>query len=149
MLPWDWDIDAQVSQATLFYLGTHHNMTEHAYTMPAGGKDGEPITRTYLLDVNPNAAERVNGDGFNIIDARWISTHNGLYIDITGLSELEPKAEPGVVSCKNFHAYNMTDLYPLRETWYEGTVAKVPYSYSRILVDEYEAAALVRTEFEG
>ena len=93
--------------------------------------------------------ERVNGDGFNIIDARWIDTSNGLYIDITGLSELEPKTEPGVVSCKNYHSYRLKDLYPLRETMYEGVPARVPYSYTEILMDEYQTKALVITQFEG
>ena len=149
MLPWDWDIDTQVSEATLFWLGEHLNNTNHTYTTASSDFHDDPITRTYLLDINPNAQERVNGDGFNIIDARWINVHNGLYIDITGLSELEPVESPGVISCKNFHSYQMKDIYPLRETAYEGVMAYVPYSYSKILIDEYEASSLVKNEFEG
>ena len=149
MLPWDWDIDTQVSGSTLEYLGTHLNRTMHTYTAASSSSHNDPVTRTYLLDVNPFAAERDRGDGFNIIDARWIDVHNGLYIDITGLSETYPDVQPGVWSCKNFHRYKVTDLYPMRETTYEGVIAKVPYAYDRILLEEYEEKALVTTLFEG
>ena len=107
------------------------------------------MTRTYLLDVNPHSAERDHGDGFNIIDARWIDVHNGLFIDITGLSEAHPDVQPGTWSCKNLHQYKVTDLYPMRDTQYEGVIAKVPYAYDRILMEEYSEKALVLTEFEG
>ncbi|MCJ1439926.1 MAG: hypothetical protein MMC23_000407 [Stictis urceolatum] len=146
MLPWDWDIDTQVSESTLFYLGEHLNNTRHNYTMDV---DGKSVTTTYLMDVNPYAAERVRGDGFNIIDARWINVENGLYIDITGLSELEPQKNPGVVSCKNNHHYRLGDIYPLRPTSYEGVEASVPYEYAKMLTDEYGDNSLVLTEFEG
>ena len=125
------------------------NNTYHKYIGASLNHPNEFINRTYLLDVNPYSLERVDGDGSNIIDARWIDVSNGLYIDITGLSELEPKIQPDVVSCKNFHQYNLKDLYPLRETMYEGVAAMVPYSYAEILMDEYRAKALSETEFEG
>ena len=37
----------------------------------------------------------------------------------------------------------------MRETTYEGTIAKVPYAYDRILMEEYEEKALVVTNIEG
>ena len=149
MLPWDWDIDTQMSGSTLEYIGKNLNHTEHTYTSNSSHSHGKSVTRTYLLDVNPYISERDRGDGFNIIDARWIDVHNGLYIDITGLSETHPDVQPGVWSCKNYHRYKITDLYPMRETSYEGVVAKVPYAYDRILMEEYDEKALVLTEFEG
>ena len=85
----------------------------------------------------------------NIIDARWIDLRNGLFIDITGLSETHPDTNPGIWSCKNYHRYHTSDLYPMRETVFEGVVAKVPYSYDKILIDEYQEKALVVTEYEG
>ena len=146
MLPWDWDIDTQVSGSTLAYLGQHFNQTIYNYTL----EDTEPSeTRKYLLDVNPAIGERERGNGLNIIDARWIDMKNGLYIDITGLSETQPNIQPGVWSCKNYHRYHTTDLYPMRESMYEGVVAKVPYSYDRILTKEYNEKALVLTEYQG
>ena len=162
ILPWDWDVDAQVSEATLWWLADHLNGTRHAYTgsthdvtsHDAAADDGNSaaprnVTLTYLLDVNPHVFERENGDGFNIIDARWISVDDGLYIDITGLSELHPETSPGVLSCKNFHDYQRRHLWPLRETEFEGVKASVPFAYRKILADEYETDAMVRLEFAG
>ena len=150
MLPWDWDIDTQVSGPTLMYLGTHFNGSIYDYTSADSNPDlVPPIERQYLLDVNPAIIERDRGNGDNVIDARWIDLRNGLYIDVTGLSETEPSIAPGVWSCKNMHRYKTTDLYPMRETMYEGVVAKVPYAYYRILAEEYMEKALVITEYEG
>ncbi|KAL8757815.1 MAG: hypothetical protein Q9199_001937 [Rusavskia elegans] len=145
MLPWDWDIDTQVSGSTLKYLGEHWNHTHYGYV----SNDDPPVKRTYLLDINPASIERERGNGNNIIDARWIDTRNGLYIDITGLSETHPDDQPGVWACKNYHRYHTTDLYPMRETMYEGVIAKVPYAYDRILTQEYAEKALVLTDYQG
>ena len=78
ILPWDWDLDVQVSGQTLAYLGEFLNYTTHTYKF-----DG--TEREYFLDVNPHYVERIRGDGENIIDARWIDVRNGLFIDITGI----------------------------------------------------------------
>ncbi|KAK2624233.1 hypothetical protein QTJ16_006183 [Diplocarpon rosae] len=147
IMPWDWDLDTQVSGSTLAWLGEHMNMTMHNYTGP--DPDGTPVARQYLLDVNPFSAERVRGNGQNVIDARWIDVRNGLFIDITGLSETNPQAQPGVWSCKNYHRYRTSDLYPLRETEFEGVPALVPYSFDRILKQEYSAKVLTNTRHEG
>jgi hypothetical protein len=147
IMPWDWDLDVQVSASTLTWLGDNLNMTMHNYTSVA--EDGSEIHRQYLLDINPNNVERVRGDGMNVIDARWIDVRNGLFIDITGLSETNPSTQPGVWSCKNFHHYRTRDLYPLRETEFEGVPASVPYSFDKILIEEYSARALTKTLHEG
>jgi hypothetical protein len=144
MLPWDWDVDTQVSAATLQYLAKNLNRTTHSYI----SADHE-VRRDYLLDVNPWSRERERGDGMNIIDARWIDVRNGLYIDITGLSEIHPDQQPGVWSCKNYHRYSTSDLYPMRESTYEGVPAKIPYAYDKILQEEYQYKALVLAEYEG
>lgn len=105
------------------------------------------MRRQYLVDVNPWIWERVKGNGMNVIDARWIDTRNGLYIDITGLSETRPETHPDVWRCKNEHDYKVTDLFPMRETMFEGVFAKVPYQYDKILMEEYHESALVNTNF--
>lgn len=147
IMPWDWDLDTQVSSATLAWLGENMNMTRHNYT--GRGDDGNTSTREYLLDINPYHVERVRGDGMNVIDARWIDMRNGLFIDITGLAEVNPSTQPGIWSCKNYHRYRTRDLYPLRETEFEGVPALVPYSFDRILTDEYTQNALTKTLHEG
>ncbi|KAF2462382.1 LicD family-domain-containing protein [Lineolata rhizophorae] len=143
ILPWDWDIDTQVSDATLKYMGAHLNHTTYVYN-----SDDKHTRRRYLLDVNPYSVERVRGNGKNIIDARWIDVSNGLYIDITGLSDVELE-RPGILSCKNNHHYRVDELYPLRLSSYEGVQMLVPYAYESILADEYTDKALTETHFEG
>jgi hypothetical protein len=86
IMPWDWDLDVQVSASTLSWLGENLNMTRHKYTII--NPDGTEATREYLLDINPHHTERIRGDGQNVIDARWIDVRNGLFVDITGLSEV-------------------------------------------------------------
>jgi hypothetical protein len=143
ILPWDWDLDTQVSGATLEHLAKNFNRTVHRYV-----SEDQKTRREYLLDVNPDYTERDRGEGWNIIDARWIDIRNGLYIDITGLSETQPAIDPGIWICKNFHRYRIRDLYPMRESLFEGVPALIPYAYERLLVDEYESKSLVLTEFE-
>jgi hypothetical protein len=143
-LPWDTDLDTQVSDSTLQHLGAVYNQTRYPYVSFDGA-----VQREYLLDVNPWIWERVRGDGANIIDARWVDTRNGLFIDITGLAETHPDTKPGIWSCKNYHRYHTSELYPMRETIFEGVSAKVPYNYDKILVDEYKEKALVDVEFAG
>ncbi|KAL3421344.1 mannosylphosphate transferase [Phlyctema vagabunda] len=147
IMPWDPDLDTQVSASTLTWLGENLNMTYHNYT--GLSPTGETVNRTYLLDINPNSAERVRGDGQNVIDARFIDISNGMFIDITGLSETNPSVQPGIWSCKNYHRYRTRDLYPLRETVFEGVPATVPYSFDKILTEEYSQKALTKTSFEG
>jgi len=147
IMPWDSDLDVQVSGSTLEWLGQNLNMTTHNYTFL--DDQGKEEQRQYLLDINPHSVERVRGDGMNVIDARWIDMQSGLFIDITGLSETMPEIKPGVWMCKNMHKYPTRDLYPLRETVFEGVRALVPYAFSEILVEEYSKLALTRTVFEG
>lgn len=143
ILPWDWDVDTQVNDATLRYLGENLNQTIYKY---------EPLdnstTREYLLDVNPWSRQRERGDGQNIIDARWIDRSNGLYIDITGITELHPDTEPGILRCKNFHKYETGDLWPMRESTFEGVPAMIPYKYLDLLIGEYKKKAMAKKAFQ-
>ncbi|EEQ88767.1 hypothetical protein RJZ56_002269 [Blastomyces dermatitidis] len=146
MLPWDWDIDTQVNTFTLFRMVDSFNHTIYNYHTSA--PDNNQTQRSYLLDVNPHARRRDRGQGQNIIDARWIDMRNGLFIDITGVSELNPDTEPGVLQCKNFHKYKTSDLYPMRESVYEGVPAKIPYKYHEILIREYGKSAFLVMDYE-
>ena len=147
IMPFDFDLDTQVSASTLTWLGENLNMTIHNYTATA--PDGSKSERQYLLDVNPFHVERVYGNGLNVIDARWIDMQTGLFIDITGLSETRPVQQPGVWSCKNSHRYHTRDLYPLRQTIFEGVPSLVPYAFDKILTEEYSNRALTKTFHEG
>ncbi|KAB5582661.1 LicD family-domain-containing protein [Coniochaeta sp. 2T2.1] len=147
IMPWDYDLDVQVSNATLAYLGEHHNRTLHEYVF-VNETSGNKEKKTFLLDINPHHLDRDRGDGQNVIDARWIDTENGMFVDITGVAERDPDKNPGIWSCKNFHRYRTRDLYPMRETEYEGVAATVPYAFERILIEEYGSKSLVMTEWK-
>ncbi|UKZ56183.1 hypothetical protein TrVGV298_010012 [Trichoderma virens] len=141
IMPWDYDLDVQVSNNTMTWLGENMNRTEHTHTF-----DG--VSKTYLLDVNPHHVDLTRGDGMNIIDARWIDTSNGMFIDITGLRERDA-GMPGVWSCKNSHRYGSQDLWPMRVTEFEGVKARIPYNFEDILRGEYGDKSLVVEEFQG
>lgn len=147
IMPWDFDLDTQVTASTLQYLGDHYNRTMHEYRYT--DENGEEKTKVYLLDVNPFHVERQRGDGMNVIDARWIDTSNGMFIDITGLAERDPQRAPGIWACKNNHRYKTTQLYPMRETEFEGVPATIPYAFDSVLVEEYGKKSLVTTKWEG
>ncbi|KAM4060702.1 licD family protein [Hirsutella rhossiliensis] len=143
VMPWDYDLDVQVSNDTLQWLADHLNRTEHPYRA-----DAHAPAKTYLLDVNPHHVDVTRGDGMNIIDARWIDMANGMFIDITGLRERDP-ALPGYWSCKNAHRYASQDLWPMRLTDFEGARARIPYSFEKILSVEYGPKSLVTEEHAG
>jgi hypothetical protein len=141
IMPWDYDLDVQVSNNTMQWLGDNMNRTEHTHIF-------NDVSKTYLLDVNPHHVDVDRGDGMNIIDARWIDTTNGMFIDITGVREREAD-RPGVWSCKNKHRYGSQDLWPMRVTEFEGVKARIPYNFEQILRDEYGDKSLVVEEFQG
>jgi hypothetical protein len=147
IMPWDYDLDVQVSSVTLYWLGQNLNRTEHSYVYV--DDRGNTMNKTYMLDVNPHHVERDRSDGQNVIDARWIDVSNGMFIDITGLAERDPGNSPGIWSCKNYHRYRTTDLYPMRSSEFEGVQATIPYSFERILLEEYGMKSLVVTEWLG
>ncbi|KAK4135644.1 hypothetical protein BT67DRAFT_346074, partial [Trichocladium antarcticum] len=162
-LAWDHDMDVQVSGAALGALARRWDGSVHVYRYREGEGEGEgegengdgkgererEREKRYLLDVNPHWDMVGRGEGMNVIDARWIDVETGMFVDITGLVERDPEGWPGVVSCKNFHGYRQGDLYPLRETEFEGVPALVPYEFENILVAEYGPKSLVVTEWEG
>lgn len=148
IMPWDYDLDTQVTASTLQYLGDHYNRTMHEYRY-VDETTGEEMTKVYMLDVNPHHVERIRGDGMNVIDARWIDTSTGSFIDITGLAERDPQRAPGIWACKNNHRYKTTQLYPMRETEFEGVPAMVPYAFDSVLVEEYGKKSLVTTTWQG
>ncbi len=41
------------------------------------------------------------------------------------------------------------DLFPLRDSLFEGQMAKIPYNYGRLLTEEYGKASLTKTKYSG
>lgn len=144
IMPWDYDLDVQLSHTAMQWLADNLNNTKHDYNGTA--MNGDPVNRTYLLDINPHHSDMTVGDGQNIIDGRWIDTSNGMFIDITVVRERNTN-RPGVWSCKNYHYYNTEDLWPMRLTDFEGVTVKIPYNFEKILIDEYSSGALTNEDY--
>ena len=102
-MPWDLDADVQVSEADMFFLASYYNMTTYYFdygTMPKG--------KTFLLDVNRYYTYRGRMDVMNVIDARWIDTETGLYIDLTAARyDLDHEAGEGMLYDKYGHLFRV------------------------------------------
>lgn len=80
-MPWDDDLDVQVTMKSLYYLARNFNQS-----VVLDLTDPEQTGRMYFIDVNPLCFQREKGNGANVIDARFIDALSGLYVDITGLA---------------------------------------------------------------
>ncbi|KAI9699243.1 MAG: hypothetical protein M1820_007215 [Bogoriella megaspora] len=175
LMPWDTDFDLMISERTMHHLAGYYNMSMHSFTLytipqptskpysesgaqetgPAGEskKDGgEGVVREYMLEVNPHYLNDTE-DLYNHIDARWVDTTTGLFIDITTLRHnttfTRLGGRPDRMMCKDGHKYWYDEIYPLRESVFEGVPVKIPYAYSSLLVEEYGPGALTDTSFEN
>lgn len=138
-------------------------MTEHHFKLP-----GVPGGRTYLLEINPHYTVRTTLDNLNVIDARWIDTSSGLFIDITTVRADDAARSQGVMGalmCKDGHRYLVglrsnqndsdrshlqeNDIFPLRDSLFENTPVKIPYEYTKLLQAEYGEKSMTLTTFEG
>lgn len=82
-LPWDADVDVQVSMSTLVRLARDFNQT---LVIDTSSTDLDQGIRSYFIDVAPSFFSRKMGNGMNAIDARFIDTTTGFYIDITAVA---------------------------------------------------------------
>lgn len=147
IMPWDSDIDVQMSEQSMGHLANYYNMTIHHYKLP-----GIPEGRDYMLEINPHWSNGSIADKMNMIDARWVDTETGLFIDITTLRRnvtAEAEGHEGYMMCKDRHHYNYTDIFPLRESIFEDTPVKIPYAYTDLLVEEYGTKSLVQKNYEN
>ncbi|RMZ91087.1 hypothetical protein DV736_g1674, partial [Chaetothyriales sp. CBS 134916] len=147
LLPWDSDIDVQVTEQTMGFLAKFYNMTEYHFTFP-NNKDGV----TYLLEINPNYKNGTTDDKFNMIDARWIDTESGLFIDLSTVRPNHAARAQGIEGAlivKDKHHYLERDLFPLRDGFFEGFHVKIPFDYEWLLVEEYGRESLTLTTYEG
>ncbi|GAM85394.1 hypothetical protein ANO11243_034010 [Dothideomycetidae sp. 11243] len=86
----------------------HH----HRYDDGQSGRD-------YMLEINPHFRNTSEADKYNRIDARWVDTKTGLFIDITTLHRnvsAEAEGKVGAMMSKDRHHYDVKDIFPLRET---------------------------------
>ncbi|KAL9611597.1 MAG: hypothetical protein Q9167_003755 [Letrouitia subvulpina] len=135
LLPWDTDLDAQVTLETLEVLAQSHNYTE--FDHPDTGS-----ARRYLLDINPYYNVTSMEDTANRISGRWIDTQNGKYLDITAIY---PKiGDANLLLCKDGHRYSREDIFPLRQVELESVNVLIPNEYKRLVELEYGPKALTR-----
>ncbi|CAG9936581.1 unnamed protein product [Clonostachys rosea f. rosea IK726] len=143
IMPWDLDADVQITEADMYFLAAYHNMSTYYFE-----NEEIPEGRLFLLEINPHYKLRETKDRQNVIDARWIDTSSGLYIDITAARyAIGHEKGEGVLFDKNGHEYRDTYLYPLRDTTFEGVSVKIPYSYKEMLAAEYGEKALTNKFF--
>lgn len=95
LLPWDTDLDVQMQLSSLQKIA----ITSALRYFPSPISS---IPTSYILDVNQFYSDGSLRDEANKIDARWIDTDNGKYIDITATRERD-----GSMYCKDGHHYEV------------------------------------------
>ncbi|KAJ3237275.1 hypothetical protein HDU81_009781 [Chytriomyces hyalinus] len=138
LLPWDVDLDIQMSTFDLMQLVAFNQTL---------------IDGRFLVDVSPNIFVR-SPQELNTIDARVIDSRTGYLVDITGLTllesstdALESQTEPYRVGCKSPHTYLLSDILPLHETVLEGIAMWRPRAAISILAREYSEKALYQERY--
>ena len=104
----------------------------------------------YLLDINPHYVQR-NGstDAENIVDGRWIDMINGLYIDVTAVTDGAAHGLGPTPVRKDGHAYSRHAVYPLQESTLQDAKAHVPHTAEAVLVQEFGEDALYKKVLRG
>lgn len=73
--------------------------------------------RGYLSEINPHYTVREAEEGLNVIDARWIDTQSGLFIDISTVRKNRTAIKQGVegsLISKDNHHYMVSknEIFP-------------------------------------
>ena len=118
ILNWDDDIDLSISD----YKSIKNFLKLDRYE-----------TKDFIIKINPNYKNRSPKDTANKIDARIISKRNGVFIDITFLSN----SENNMVNCKSPHYYNKHVIFPLKKDIFENCEIYIPNNYQKCLIQEY------------
>jgi hypothetical protein len=72
-----------------------------------------------MLEINPFYKIRDQSDKLNVIDARWVDTDSGLFIDITTVRKnYTHPAGSDVLSCKDGHEYRVSSMTMSMECCY-------------------------------
>ena len=83
-----------IAEPDMFFLAAYYNMTTYDH---------------YLFEVNPHFLHRDQDDQLNVIDARWIDTVTGLYVDVTAARyALDHPQGEGVLYDKNGHEFRVS-----------------------------------------
>lgn len=130
-LPWDNDIDVQLSIADLDNLGKKFNNTLIVEDPKLGDRLFWFQTGPYYLQENIH----------QYIDARYIDVKTGCYIDITALwyDVLESSKDPTVftIHCKHNNWFSYDDIFPLKRTLFEGAQAYMVRNIRELIYAHY------------
>ncbi|WEJ96068.1 hypothetical protein PSN45_003603 [Yamadazyma tenuis] len=111
-LPWDNDLDVQISMKSLIKLARNYNQS---FVVDLDEEDPSGVA-AFFIDVSTHIFERSKQNGENVIDARFIDVHSGLYIDITGLSFTEHSKHMSISEKQSVEFNQMLDpQYPEKE----------------------------------
>ena len=97
----------------------------------------------FLFEVNPNSYYREFQES-DIIDARFIDTTNGLYVDITAVIYDPEKKQ---LHCKSPHYYDVQDVFPLQNGTFMGYDIWLPHDPVTMMEKEYGKACMTGTRF--
>ncbi|CCH42385.1 hypothetical protein BN7_1930 [Wickerhamomyces ciferrii] len=149
-LPWDNDVDVQISVQDQDKLGQYYNNTLVIENPELGD-------HLFFYQTNPWYLQPHQGQH---IDSRYIDVRSGIYIDISCLwldqsiehydkedQENEEKAKDEgkdipekvlrQIHCKNNRRFPLDDIFPLRRTLFEGAQGYMPYKPKKVLWDTY------------
>ena len=132
IFPWDDDVDLQLLCSDL------NKLDRLKGNMPF------ILIGNYILRINPHfKLKQILKQ--NTIDARFIDTLNGKFIDITCLYET---LQQGYLSCKKPHFYDYNDIFPLLNSTFENIPVKIPIHFRTVLNREYGRQSLIETTYK-
>ena len=134
-LPWDQDLDVQITMKSLIKIAKYYNQT---LVVDLSDQDYNlnPGVGSYLLDVSSTYFDRQRGEGKNTIDARFVDTETGFYVDITALA-FTNAANDISINDKAFSEFNqvLDNDFVMKDT-----------SHTVLKEDLYKDLSLKRTE---
>ncbi|KAK2595665.1 mannosyltransferase [Conoideocrella luteorostrata] len=137
MMTRDYTSNVQITERGLYFLAAYHNASIHYYRSKA-----LPKGRKFLLEISSSYKQRERY-AVGAADGRWIDLASGLYLNISAVryNPHHPNGQ-GMLDTKNGEEFHDTQLYPLRDTTFEGVPAKIPFRYEEMLVERYGDIAL-------
>lgn len=90
-------------------------------------------------------------DRGNVIDARFIDIHSGMYMDITALTDQSigrPVESKKILSCKSPHWYRFEDIFPLKASKLMGVNVWRPNNPIAVLAQEYSFKSMTNRNYK-
>lgn len=142
-LPWDNDVDVQLSIKDMDKLGRDYNNS----LIVEDPKLGESL---FWFQTNPFYLQQNNAQ---FIDARYIDTKSGIYIDISALwrqdgtppQNLHLEKDEIAFHCKHYNWFGYNQIFPIKRTLYEGAQAYMVNDVVSTLIKQFGTHPLTQT----